>query len=497
MLFVLLWTALYYRSKELEKTGDSQADNISQVMPTLYIWYTDEGLTDYINSAALSYLDTTGVRVVPVLKNGLEYLEGIGAASRDTIDLDNEREKMPDLYIIGADSLEKAAMAGVAMPITDPGNIMTQTNFLQTSLAAATYHGVYYGYPFYYETAFMVYNKTYLRELADQALRREFAPAKEPEEGEEGSGTVSDNEAVDPDEIPGGFTQAQWDVMVDLQAESMIPHSIEDIEEIAGNYDAPEGVENIFLWDVSDLFYNYFFVGAYMQLGGNCGDDETVLEIYNEDTVHCMEVYGGLHQFFSIESAESSYDKVLEDFLAGNSIFTIVTTDALPRLQHMSAEGTFPYEYSVASLPAVDNEHEAEGLSTTNCVVINGFTNYSQEANMFAHYLIYNGADTLYERTGKMPAINVLEDSTDAREMVRAVYAQTESLPKLIKLSNFWINLEGAFTQVWNGGNPNEILHRLSEQMKTQIEGSIVSEPMLEFEEEDTPLYPEEYIEEE
>ena len=36
---------------------------------TINIWYTDEALTDYINSAALSYYEDNGVRVVPVLRS--------------------------------------------------------------------------------------------------------------------------------------------------------------------------------------------------------------------------------------------------------------------------------------------------------------------------------------------------------------------------------------------------------------------------------------------
>ena len=44
---------------------------------TLYLWYTDEALTSYLSSAAVTYNESHDVRIVPVLESGLEYLEKI------------------------------------------------------------------------------------------------------------------------------------------------------------------------------------------------------------------------------------------------------------------------------------------------------------------------------------------------------------------------------------------------------------------------------------
>ena len=41
---------------------------------TLYLWYTDEALTSYLSSAAVTYNESHDVRIVPVLESGLEYL---------------------------------------------------------------------------------------------------------------------------------------------------------------------------------------------------------------------------------------------------------------------------------------------------------------------------------------------------------------------------------------------------------------------------------------
>ncbi|MDY3108532.1 MAG: sugar ABC transporter substrate-binding protein, partial [Lachnospiraceae bacterium] len=91
-----------------EETELSEALHLSGQKDTLYFWYTDEGMTDYLNSVAVSYNETKDdVRVVPVLKSGSEYLEHVNQASIDD-------EELPDIYLIGNDSLEKAYLAGLA-----------------------------------------------------------------------------------------------------------------------------------------------------------------------------------------------------------------------------------------------------------------------------------------------------------------------------------------------------------------------------------------------
>lgn len=76
---------------------------------TLYFWYTDEALTDYLGSAAVAYGEENDVRVIPVLASGLEYLEEINKASIQS-------ENPPDLYIISNDSLEKAFFGRAGSP---------------------------------------------------------------------------------------------------------------------------------------------------------------------------------------------------------------------------------------------------------------------------------------------------------------------------------------------------------------------------------------------
>lgn len=217
-----------------------------------------------------------------------------------------------------------------------------------------------------------------------------------------------------------------------------------------------------------------------MNMGGPCGDDASVIEIYNEDTIACMNVYQDLHQFFSIESKESSYEEVLQEFLDGKTLFTIATIDAIGTLEEARAEGACPFEYGIAALPSIDGEHAARGLSVTNVIVINGYSGQKEMANIFAGYLAYKDVNSLYDRTSKMQAAHPIENFViDINDEIAVIYENSTSLPKILEISNFWMQLELAYTKIWDGDNVNDVLRQLSEQMKTQIAGEGVVEEVI------------------
>lgn len=459
-----------------EKSEKAEIKSVSgDEIETIRIWYTDEALTDYLQSASVAYLDEYGVRVVPELHSGLEYIDDINAASMTG-------ENIPDLYIMGTENTEKAVMTGVAVPVLDKKNSITGMNFPNVALDAVTYHEQTFSYPFYYETAFMLYNQSYLREMADRALRKEIGQEIVPEDNSDngseesgdaddaGDGGMSDVEDISIDLPPEGYTEDEWNALVEERMKEMLPTSIEDILGFANTYSTPDDVENIFLWDVSDIFYNYYFTGSYMNVGGKYGDDPSIIDIYNENTVQCMQVYQGLHQFFSIESRESSYESVLDTFLDGKTIFMIATTDAVPSILEAQHDGRFHWDYSVTSLPGVDSEHSATGLSSTNAVFINGYTQNREEADSFARFVTVDYIETFFSRTGKLSAANGKDDYiVDATDLARDMYKESVSLPKLLQLSDFWVELEIAYIRIWDGADPEETLSELQEKIQAQI----------------------------
>lgn len=449
---------------------------------TLYLWYADETLTDYLNSVAVSYSEYQDeVRVVPVYTQGMEYLETINRASLQT-------EEVPDLYLISNDSLEKAYLAGLACEVKPPEDVLSVADGLpQSSVHATTYHGKQIGYPFYYETSCLLYNKTYLEDWAREQIvaERDQAQAEDAQE-------QADNGDVE-EEIQE--VQVQEEVSeedVQAKVEETIPQTIDEILSFADVYDAPEQVEAIFKWDVSDIFYNYFIVGKYIDVGGADGDDADSIHIYNENAIRALRVYQNLNQFFSIDTKEISYDGVLQDFLDGKIVYTVVTSDALSKLENAREEGEFSYEYGVSRVPDVSGELESASLSVTQCVGVNGYSTKKEMANDFAVYLTQYNTDDLFTRTGKLPVYSggKTYDDPNAAAFFEE-YTRSVPVPKMIETSNFWVGLEIAFARIWEGEDANDELKALSEQIMGQVLGEAYTEEYI-----DVPLPVEEEEEE-
>lgn len=410
------WQRLLEFNRELEEV----IPDILPSKPTLTLWYTDEALEDYLAGAALHYMEEKDVRIVPVLTSGLDYLEAVNAASL-------AQENMPDLYIVTNDSLEKAHLAGLAEEIRDSQGFATTESFSQAALRAVTWQGKRVAWPFYYETSALVYNKTYLEQAA----------------GEMG-----------------------------LSAEELVPETISDILDFADAYNAPETVDAVFRWDVSDIFYNYFFAGNYINVGGPCGDDTRQIDIYNEEAVRGLKAYQDLNQFFSIDAKSSSYAAVVQDFLDGRLVFTVATSDILGRIAEAKAQGAFPWEYGVTPLPDIDETLKTRGLSVTDAVAVNGYSEKKDLANDFAAWLVCGGAGDIYAGTGRLPALLQATPDVTGAAGFAAEYAESVPMPKMMRTANFWVSMEIAYTKAWQGENVSDMLRELSEQIMEQVTGS-------------------------
>lgn len=397
--------AIYGSTLEIKSAEKSRLTWFSNTEETIYFWYSEEALSDYINSAAVTFSEKEDVRVIPVLTSESAYLEAINKASMT-------EEQAPDAYLVSNDSLEKAYLAGLAAEISDEGGICNEKYFPQAALSAVTYHGKKVGYPLYYETSVLVYNANYLQEWAEQNEKENFLDA--------------------------------------------LPSTIEELLNIADTYEVPESVEGVMEWDVSDIFYNYWVVGNYMIVGGDAGDDKQNIQINNAETIQCLEIYEALNQFFFIESDKVTYDGVVQDFIDGKIVFTIGTTDIVKRLEDAKADGSFAYEYGLITMPDVSDELKSRSLSVTNVVAVNGYSGKKELANRFAAYLSGEYAGSLYERSGKVPANSEANALKEPLRVFAMEYGKSIPMPKMMETANFWMRLEILFSKVWNGADVPE-----------------------------------------
>lgn len=435
---VILLTVTFYGANLGVDENDGLFSMFDKKKETIYFWYDDASMSDYINSAAVMFGEKNKVRVLPQLVSESRYLEAINEATL-------YEEHMPDAYLIGNDSLEKAYKAGLAATVTDASKRMNTIHFPQVALDAVTYKGKKVAYPLYYETAVLLYNKNYLQQWAMQQA------AKEAEEAE--------REA----------SQEELQIRADEIMANAVPGTIDDILSMADSFDPPETVESIFKWDVSDIFYNYYFVGNYMLMGGDTGDSKEKLDINNAQAIQCLEVYKALNQFFSIESDKVTYESVLQEFMEGKIVFTIATTDAVATLNQAKKEGLTSVEYGVALLPNPGKELQARSLSVTQAVAINGYSPRKELAEKFAAYLTTEYTTMLYEKSGRMASYQFVNQNDQVFSVYHKQYESSISLPKMVETGNYWLQLEVLFAKVWNGGNVNQLVGEMAECIHAQL----------------------------
>lgn len=437
---------------------------------SLVIWYTDDSLSDFMEAACVAYNEMYSVRVVPKLQSGDEYLEQVNKASI-------EDDAMPDLYVITNDMLERAYLGGLAH-IVDT-DVVNQNHFSTAALQAVTYRGNPVAYPFYFETSAMLYNRTYLFNMAQNQIMAEDSTEPDEEqsaEEDEASEEVEENPEADmtPEE------------RIEYRIQQSLPDTFDELMEFADTYDAPMEVETVFKWDVKDIFYNYFFVGNYINIGGENGDDPSVIDIYNMNTITALTLYQDLNQFFSFDYEDISYESVLREFIEGKMVFTTATSDAIKVLEQAKADGEFEYDYGVMRLPQLSDNLTTRSMSVTNTVVVNGYTEKKETAASFAKFLTIFKAPELYNMSGKLSACNtVTYDDAAAQEFVN-VYADSKPVPKMMATSNYWLQAEITFSNVWAGKNVSEQLKQLSEQIKEQVTGMDISEDYIDLPAQDT-----------
>jgi len=453
---------------------------------SVVVWYADESMTDYISAMAVAFHEEYDIRVIPQLQSGLEYVESIYDASV------TDETATPDVFIISNEALEKAYLTGLADVISDPDSVVNTEHFPQTAINAVTYENKLVGYPYYFETSVLLYNRSYIYEMAKNQLLAETT-----DESAAGGGEVTVSDETSTEETLTAEEVTEEDI--EARIVELIPQTFEELLAFANEYDAPAAVDGVFKWDVSDIFYNYFFAGNYMNVGGPCSDTPEEVDIYNLDAIKAMQIYQSLNQFFSFEANDMKYASVIEEFMAGKMVYTTATSDIIKTLDAAKEEGTFAFDYGLMEIPDLNEELQTKNLSVTNTVVVNGFSDGKEDANKFASYLTSKAAESLYEKTGKIPALTKEACKDERTAVFYREYENSVPAPKMMVTSNLWVQLEVTFTEVWNGAGVSRSLQNLSEMIMSQINGADYEEEFIEEpkEEEETVEYLDEEAERE
>lgn len=147
---ILRCLAVFVLAGVLTACGKAPEEGVEKKKVALTLWYTEESMQDYVESAAAEYKKKSGVQVNCEWVDSAHYLDQIYNASMD------EEQTTPDIYLLRNDLLGEACMQGTAQ--VNLSAAYTKKNYCQTALDAATFQNKLMGYPLYYKTSCMIYN---------------------------------------------------------------------------------------------------------------------------------------------------------------------------------------------------------------------------------------------------------------------------------------------------------------------------------------------------
>lgn len=316
-------------------------------------------------------------------------------------------EDMPDLYVLDSSMLEKAYLAGLTQE--NIWEVYNKDNYSQTALSAATYHNKLIAYPFYFNTGFMVYNKQY----APQA-----------------------------------------------------PKTFDDILEFARNFDSADyqGVENILKWNAKDLLINYGFIGNYLEFGGSDGDDSSVFNLKNENLAACLDYYHNLNQYFYIDIDTVEDSQITEEFISGKTIFSLLSLKDLKTLNESKID------YGITEFPDLTDTLQGKGLSAAKVIVVNPYAKDRAKAEKLAKYLTYEKADKIIEFTNYAASRKYDSYSVKGMKEIMKQYENSESLPKLMAATDFWVQAQNMLNNIWKGADITTELNTLESKMQSHMD---------------------------
>ncbi len=351
------------------------------------LWYTDEAMDTYMAAAAGSFGQEHQVTVTPRQISAIDYLENINRQNIEDTDV-------ADVYILNSESLEKAYMTGLAAQLEKD-----LSEYPDIAASACRYQEKMIAYPVYFETEYFLYNK----DIAAEA--------------------------------PASF-------------QAIIDFAASDEMENAEIY---QNIETILKWDVLDLFYNYQFVGAYLNIGGTDGDDRTVVDMNNEQVLEALTFYKELNQSLYFDASEVDYDDMLQSFLEGKLLYTIGGTKSLQLLQQSGMN------YGIAAIPPLTDSLDSRGISVNYVAVVNPYSQSPELAMELADYISDDFAEKCYELSGKLPCKRLASYPSEEFVHVMEAYENSVQLPKLMDTTNFWVELEVVLNNIWKAEMSEEL----------------------------------------
>ncbi len=386
-----------------EATSEGETAVKENAASVIDLRYTNEKYKEYFE-----YCEKAFEKANPDVDIRLEYAKEDSQYMQNIIEGSYSEETTVDVYMAADSSLGTAYLAGVAAK--NPYDVFSEENYCAAAINACSYGSNLIAYPLSYDTAFFVYREGFL--------------------------TAEDIRTFENLKLFGENA--------DYSSEEFMT------------------IESIFRCDLNDIFINYGFIGAGINIGGDSGSDSSVVEILTGKTTKSLYDYIAIIDYFSINS-EESYEDIINKFIEGRYLSTIASTYDLDTIleSEVSCEmGAFPdYNELDTSSP----------LSITQCLVVNPNSDYVSIASDFARFTTYEAASLLYDMTGALSSRRGIKYENQELEKIYDSYEKSDCKNKLQYGEQVYPLIEIAMHNIVAGNDSDEELTKVEEYMINQL----------------------------
>ena len=364
------------------------------------IWYSDSALENYLKDISETYFKKNNVSVAAIYVSSVDFLETVN-------NMNISGKGAPDIFITGSEMLEKVYLSGLYKENTDT-DTYNGDNYPEIALNCVTYEDQMLGYPLSFNVSFLACN---------------------------------------------------------MDNTDSIPKTFDEIYNFSNNFVSPENssVQSILEWNVSDLVYNYPFIAAYLNLGGESGIDSSKVDLNNQNALKALKYYQNLNTIFAVNK-NSTEENIEDDFVNQKTVFAILDCNSVSKLE--KAE----FDIDIAEFPDLSNSLKTKSLSETSILIINPYTKNVEKAQDVAKFMTFDYADKMYEKGG-LQCCRFLKDYANGfNEKIIGFYEESTSLPKFRVTGDYWLSLQNMLNSVWNGGDAEEELNALQTGIKEKMQ---------------------------
>ena len=296
----------------------------------------------------------------------------------------------PDVFAAPHDKLGELVSGGHILATQDPERVSSEA--LSACTSALTYEGTMYGYPVSAETYALFYNK-------------------------------------------------------DLIDETEVPTTWEDLKAFSEKFNAEHNNQYGFMMDVENGYYTIIFTTSEdNRLFGPEGTDTTNTNINSAASVEGMKFFQSMRSALDIPSDDLTTAACDSAFSSGNVALYIT---GLWNVATFEGAGL---NFGVASLPSLPgNDTPAASFSGTRAMFVSAYTDYPEEAALFAEFLMSEEMQKLrFDLTGSLPAINCTVESPYIEGFLKQLdYAFP--MPSIPQMNAFWDAMKAASANIWDG----------------------------------------------